>query len=97
MRGLAVIEPHVNLRNQDLLLHGDVDQAGDARQLAAQVLRQAAEGIEVVAVDLQGDLGAHARQEVVESMGNGLADGHRRRQRRKLRADRCHDRFATTA
>jgi hypothetical protein len=75
-----VIQMDLHLRNQHLLLHLQVGDAGDARQLLAQAVGLRAQGGEVVAVDLQGDLRAHPGEQVVQAVRDGLADANRRRQ-----------------
>ena len=51
------------------------------------IVRGGAQGIEVIAENLDRDLGAHARQQVVEPMGDRLADVDRERQHRQPRAN----------
>lgn len=63
-----------------LLLDLQVSQAGNAGQLGPQRIGLAAQGIEVLAKQLDSDLRANPRQHVVNAVGNRLADGDGRRQ-----------------
>jgi hypothetical protein len=84
---LVVVDADLDLRNQHLLLDLQVGDAGDLREPLAQLRRQAAQRVEIVAVDLQRDLGAHAGQQVVEAVRDRLADVAHRRQHREAAAD----------
>ncbi|MDT4871152.1 hypothetical protein FQZ97_1062690 [compost metagenome] len=90
MRGLAVIESHIDLRYQYLALDRDIDESWYGSKPPAHVLRQAAQRIEIIAIDLQRDLCPHAGKQVIQPVGNRLADGHRRRETGKLGADGGH-------
>jgi hypothetical protein len=83
----GVVDAHLDLRRQHLLLDLQVGDAGDGRQPCAQQgIGLAAQGVQVVAEDLDGDLRAHARQHVVDAVRDGLADGDGGRQvARRLR------------
>jgi hypothetical protein len=76
----GVVDAHLDLRRQHLLFDLQVGQAGDAASLARAGLGLAAQGVQVVAEDLDGDLRAHARQHVVDAVRDGLADGDGGRQ-----------------
>ena len=54
-------------------LHLQVGQAGDGRQPRAQGFRLAPQRVQVVAKELDGNLRAHARQHVVDSMAQRLS------------------------
>ena len=95
-RRALVVDLDADLRNQHLLLDLQVDQPGDAGELLAQRLRQPPQRVEVVAVDLQRDLRAHAGQQVVEPVRDRLADIDRHRQHRQPRADVGVDLFLRT-
>jgi hypothetical protein len=62
------------LRNEHLLFDLQIDYTRHRGELQARGFRQPAQGIEVVAEDLQDDLRAHTRLQMVESVRNGLAD-----------------------
>jgi hypothetical protein len=62
------------------------------REFLPEVLGQRAQGVEILAEDLEGDLRAHAREHVVEAMGDRLADIGRHRQHGEPGADVGDDR-----
>jgi hypothetical protein len=80
LRRRGVVDAHLDLRRQHLLLDLQVGDAGDGGQLRAQGIGLAAQGVQVLAKDLDGDLRAHARQHVVDAVRDGLADLQRSRQ-----------------
>ena len=86
-RRALVVQMDADLRDQDLLLDLQVDQAGDAGEPFAHRLRQPAQRVEVFAVDLQRDLRPHAREHVVEPVRDRLPDIDRNRQHREARTD----------
>ena len=75
-----VVDADLELRDADLLLDLQVGETGDRRQLRAQGLGRAAQRVEVVAEDLERNLRPHARQHVIEPVGDRLADVGRQRQ-----------------
>jgi hypothetical protein len=77
-RGSRVIHPDFQLGNSDLLLHLQIDDAGNGGEHVPQLLPGCAQRIEIVAEDLECDLGADAREHVIEPMGDRLSDidGH---------------------
>ena len=87
LRRRGVVDAHLDLRRQHLLLDLQVGDAGDGGQLRTQRIGLAAQGIEVLAEDLDGDLRAHAREHVVDAVRDGLADLQRGRQVDQARAD----------
>ncbi len=48
------------MRDADLLFHLKVDDPRDLSQLAAKLLGKAADAVEILAEDLERDLGAYA-------------------------------------
>ena len=70
--GPVVVEAHLKLRHAHLALHQQVHQAGDRAHASTQVLGQAAQGVEVVAEQLDRDGSVHAGQQVLQSVPNGL-------------------------
>ena len=85
--GAIVVDAHLQLRDAHLLLDLQIDDALDRRQTLLQVRCESAQRVEIVAVDLDHELRAHAREHVVEPMRDGLADGDAHRQRREARAN----------
>ena len=104
LRRGGVVDAHLDLRRQHLLLDLQVGDAGDGGQLRTQHIGLATQGVEVFAKDLDRDLRAHARQHVVDAVRNRLADLQRRRQvdsRRRMSAYissfECEDGFRPTS
>lgn len=54
--GGGVVDAHLDLRSQHLLLDFKVGDARNIRQPAAQGIRLAAQGVQILAEDLDGDL-----------------------------------------
>ena len=80
-RRALVVDLDAQLRDEHLLLDLKIDQARHRRELLARRLGETAQRLEVVAENLQDDLRAHARLQVVEPVADRLADGDRNRQR----------------
>ena len=68
------IHAYLQCRDIGLLLGGQVDDAGDLRHLALNLSRESVERGEIVAEDLDGDVGARPGEHVVDAVGNGLAN-----------------------
>ena len=104
-RGARIIDTDFELRNQYLLLDLHVGEAGNGRKLRAQFLGRVAHRVEIVAEDLQRDLGADAGQHVVEPVRDRLADIDRQRQhaepwlgyRRRFRSSDADDGLRSTS
>ena len=90
-RGAPVIDDDFELRDAHLLFDLQVDHARNGRELLAELLRQGADGVEILAEDLEGNLRAHARQHVVQPVRDGLAHVGRHRQDGEARADVVDD------
>ena len=86
-----VVDGDFELRDADLPLDLKVDEARNGGKLLAKILADARERVEIVAKDFQGDLGADAREHVVEAMRDRLADVDRHRQNAELFADLGED------
>jgi hypothetical protein len=82
-RDRGTVEGQGQLGDVDLLLDGQVHDAGDAFHHRLDLLGGGAESGQVVAEDLDGDAGPGARQHVVDSVGDGAA------QRRDDTRHRC--------
>ena len=80
LRCCRIVDADLDLRCQHLLFDFQIGDAGDSGQPAAQGIGLTAQGVEVVAKDLDGDLRTHARQHVVDTVRDGLADGNRCRE-----------------
>jgi hypothetical protein len=74
LRRRRVVDAHLDLGCEHLLFDLQVGQARNAGELAAQQVGLGAQGVQVIAVDLDGDLRAHAGQHVVDAVRDGLAD-----------------------
>ena len=72
--GLVAVEPDVGLRHEHLLLDLQIDDARDCGHHAAELLSLGAQGGEVFAENLDCDLGAHAGEQVVDAVRDGLAE-----------------------
>jgi hypothetical protein len=72
--GGCVVDAHLDLRRQHLLLDLQVGDARDGGQLRSQRIGLAPQRVEVLAEDLDRDLRAHARKHVVDAVRDGLAD-----------------------
>jgi hypothetical protein len=83
----GVVDAQLELRNANLLLRLQVDDAGHRAQSLFELGGKCAQGVVVVAIDFECDLRAHARQHMVESMGNGLPHDDACGQRRQALAD----------
>jgi hypothetical protein len=83
----GVVHAHLDLRRQHLLLDLQVGDARDGGQLRAQHVGLAAQRVQVLAEDLDGDLRTHAREHVVDAVRDRLADLQRGRQVDQPRAD----------
>jgi hypothetical protein len=59
-RSSGVIHPYFQLGNSDLLLHLQIDDAGNGGERLPQVLAGCTQCVEIVAEDLECDLGADA-------------------------------------
>ena len=73
---LLRVDPDHDLRDQHLLLNSQIDQARDGGQFAAHLLCQPTQGVGVVAVNLDRNLRPHAREQMVQPVRDGLANGH---------------------
>jgi hypothetical protein len=74
LRRRGVVDAHLDLRCQHLLLDLQVGNAGDGGQLRTQGIGLAAQRVQVLAEDLDRDLRAHAREHVVDAVRDRLAD-----------------------
>ena len=90
---LFVIEADFQLRNQHLFFNLQIGHAGNFRKPLAQIARETAQGVEIVAIHFQRDLCAHAGEQVIEAMRDRLADVGRGRQRCQSAADVGDDVF----
>jgi hypothetical protein len=72
-----IVDPDFQLRNPDLLFNLKVDKSWDGRQPLTKPLGRRAQRVQVVAENLQRDLRTHAREHVVQSVGDGLTDVRR--------------------
>jgi hypothetical protein len=61
----------------------------------AQGLGERAQGVQIIAEDLDRDLGADARQKMIQPVGDRLPQADRRRQRGESGADIGEDLFAS--
>ena len=68
LRRGRVVHAHLDLRRQHLLFDLQVGDAGDGSQLRTQHVGLAAQCIQVLAEDLDGDLRAHTREHVVDAV-----------------------------
>ena len=97
-RGAAVIDADFELRNQDLLFDLKIGEPGMPPTRWRSRFRRGAQRVEIVAEDLQRDLGAHAGQHVIEPMRDRLADVDRHREDREPRrgSPRSHPAWSAT-
>jgi hypothetical protein len=72
-RHLLVVQADFDLRNQHLLFDLQVGDAGTFGPGGCASRRLAAQGVQVVAVYLERNLGPHAREQVVQPVRDGLA------------------------
>ena len=91
--GALIVHCDVKLRNADLLLDLQIDHARHGCHFVAELGGNAAECVEVFAVDLERDLGAHTRQHVVEPMRDRLANIGGNRQHGEFGANILDDLF----
>ena len=87
LRCRRVIDPDRDLRGQHLLFYFQIGQPGNGGQSPPQHLGLPSQGIQIVAKQLDGDLGTHAREHVVDPVRNGLANGNSRWQIGQTAAD----------
>ena len=86
-RRLAIIDADFKLGNADLFFDLEVGKARNGGKLVPELFGGAAQRIEIIAKDLEGDFGAYTGKQVIETMGDRLADIDGQRQHRKPRAD----------
>ena len=82
-----VIDLDAQLRDEHLLFDLQIHDPGHGGKPLAGFLGEAAQGFEVVAENLQHDLRANARLQMIEPMADRLTDRDRNRQHRELLAD----------
>ena len=75
------------MRNTHLLFDLKVNDPRNLVELATKLLGKATDGIEILAVDLQRDLGADPGEHVVQTMRDGLPDIRRNGKHGKPRSD----------
>ena len=72
----VVVDLHLDLRRQHLLFDFQVDDARQRGEPLAQRLGLATQRVQVVAINLDGDLRPHATQQVVNAVADGLANAN---------------------
>ena len=82
---------NAKLRDPHLLLDLKVDKPWHRRQLGSEALGERAQRVDILAVDLQRNLGAHPRQQMVEAVRDWLADVDRGGQGCERCANVCQD------
>ena len=96
-RSTRVVDDDIELGNAHLLLDLQVCETRNARQTPPKGFRQHTQCIEVLAEELDGDLGPHAREHMVEPVRDGLADVERNGQHRKACSQIGEDRVLARA
>ena len=71
--GFLAVDADMDLRDESLAFRLHIDEAGNGGDDIADLRGFFAEGVEVVAENLDRDLGLHTREEVVDAVGDGLA------------------------
>ena len=71
-----VIHPHGDLRGQHLFFDFQIGQTGNSGQSPTQGIGLTPQSVQVVTKQLNGDLGTHPGEHVINAVRNGLANGN---------------------